>query len=426
MAGTLRRLRLIEMPNGWRSCSSCRTSSRRACKRASLRCWSARARPIRWSEHSPGWPRRSVDGDCRARYRRPRRCWPRGHASPPGRDDRCRCRSVGVPGVALSFPIQERQRAWPGDGACFDLWLRGVDVLARTRSRGQAPRGPRHSSQKPDASDMAPGSALPVPRRRPRSASCSTWNTSAGRAQPPCLVTAACGRDATTSKRGQDHRGRDRRARRDRRGATDPGGVGVQPGRYRGPGRVRRHTPQPLVCDPLAFTTFLVFLLLLYSSRAGCSITFHRAPCRDRAGRRNRLRLRPRAPTARPTKTPQQRLTTLTGSRTPPERGRLAVIPRRHVHTRGENRIPVFPHFPTAWWPSTRPAFTPADERFVPRRWPAASSTDDGSDRARDSCPREAGAAASVELWSCCIRRGGEGLGRRLKCCSGCAPGERE
>jgi hypothetical protein len=75
---------------------------------------------------------------------------------------------------------------------------------------------------------------------------------------------ATYSRDATTPKRGQDHRGGDRRPRSDRFGATDPGGVDIQPGRHRRAGRLRCDTPQPLVRDP-CIHDILVFLLLLYS-----------------------------------------------------------------------------------------------------------------------------------------------------------------
>ena len=55
------------------------------------------------------------------------------------------------------------------------------------------------------------------------------------------------------------------------------------------PGRVRRHTPQPLVCDPCVHDISRISTSAVFPP-TGCRITFHRAPCRDRAGRRNRLR----------------------------------------------------------------------------------------------------------------------------------------
>ncbi len=58
VAATRRRRQPIGMPSGWRGCLSCRTSSRRACKRSSSGCSSAWARPNRWSEPSRRWTKR--------------------------------------------------------------------------------------------------------------------------------------------------------------------------------------------------------------------------------------------------------------------------------------------------------------------------------------------------------------------------------
>ena len=57
-AGTRRRRQPIGKPSGWTGCSSCRTSSRRACKRSSSECSSAWAKPNRWNAPSPTWTKR--------------------------------------------------------------------------------------------------------------------------------------------------------------------------------------------------------------------------------------------------------------------------------------------------------------------------------------------------------------------------------
>ena len=64
---------------------------------------------------------------------------------------------------------------------------------------------------------------------------------------------------------------------------------------------LRCHTPQPLVCDPCVHDISRVSASAVFPP-AGRSITFHRAPSRDRAGRRNRLLLRPRRSQRSPNK----------------------------------------------------------------------------------------------------------------------------